>query len=245
MTPARFGDERLPGRFWAFVRLGRAPNDCWTWTGALRRGYGTFWLNGRNAGAHVVVYEALIGSVPSGREIDHVCHDSRNCRLGEDCPHRACVNPDHLQVATARSNTLRSGNPAANFARATHCVNGHEFTEENTYWRPTGGRTCKACRDERRKRYRPTAQRRPDYDTHCVNGHLWSEHGKLDPNGWRQCRECQRLAAHRRRNEVDGNLYRTAKERAQGKRPNVPWREGETAEQRRERWNAANPHDPI
>ena len=40
-------------------------------------------------------------------------------------------------------------------------------------------------------------------------------------------------------------LYRIAKERAEGKRPNVPWRRDETDEQRRERWNAANPQDPI
>lgn len=246
MTRARpLGDFQLTERFWKFVERGPAPHDCWRWRGALRRGYGTFWLNGRNVQAHVVAYTALIGKVPDGFQLDHVCHDPRLCQLADDCPHRACVNPDHLQVATHRSNSLRSGNPMAGFARATFCKNGHEFTMANTYLRPTGGRTCKACATERAKRYRPLAAKRPDHETHCVHGHLWSEHGKLDPNGWRQCRECQRLSAHRRRNEVDGNLYRIAKERAEGRRPNVPWRESETAEERKERWNAANPQDPI
>lgn len=27
-------------------------NNCWLWTGALAMGYGVFWLNGRNIGAH-------------------------------------------------------------------------------------------------------------------------------------------------------------------------------------------------
>jgi hypothetical protein len=40
-------------------------------------------------------------------------------------------------------------------------------------------------------------------------------------------------------------LYRIAKERAEGKRPNVPWRQHETDAERRSRWNAANPLDPI
>lgn len=30
-------------------------------------------------------------------------------------------------------------------ANKTHCVNGHEFTLDNTYRRPSGGRTCKKC----------------------------------------------------------------------------------------------------
>lgn len=28
----------------------------------------------------------------------------------------------------------------------THCVNGHEFTPENTYLSPNGRRGCKTCR---------------------------------------------------------------------------------------------------
>lgn len=210
-TRAVFGDYRLPDRFWKFVLRGYTPADCWEWTGALRRGYGTFWLNGRNVGAHVVAYEALIGPIPTGREIDHVCHDPADCAGGESCSHRACVNPDHLQVATSRSNTLRSGNPAARFARATHCVNGHEFTEVNTYWRPKGGRTCKQCSKANGLRYRPLADKRPDMDTHCAQGHEWTpEATYFKPTGQKQCRECARLRAHRRRNEVDGFLYRPA-----------------------------------
>lgn len=36
----------------------------------------------------------------------------------------------------------------------THCVNGHEYTEETTYWNPkSGNRSCKICRAEHTARY--------------------------------------------------------------------------------------------
>ena len=33
----------------------------------------------------------------------------------------------------------------------THCKNGHEYTEENTYVNPRGSRTCKICSRKRGK----------------------------------------------------------------------------------------------
>lgn len=40
--------------------------------------------------------------------------------------------------------------PAAVNAEATHCVNGHEFTEANTYRRPDkGARCCRRCKADR------------------------------------------------------------------------------------------------
>jgi hypothetical protein len=33
------------------------------------------------------------------------------------------------------------------------CPNGHDYTEENTYIPPTGGRMCRTCLKERQKRY--------------------------------------------------------------------------------------------
>jgi hypothetical protein len=41
----------------------------------------------------------------------------------------------------------------------THCLNGHEFTAENTYIKPNGCRSCKACRREADKRRRPKRAR--------------------------------------------------------------------------------------
>jgi predicted nucleic acid-binding Zn ribbon protein len=35
----------------------------------------------------------------------------------------------------------------------THCIHGHEFTEDNTYVSPKGHRYCRTCKNKRQKRY--------------------------------------------------------------------------------------------
>lgn len=196
MPDVRIGDKRLSDRFWRFVELDTR-SGCWLWTGALRRGYATYWAKGRNEGAHRFAYERLVEAIPDGQQIDHLCHDPVECTLSESCPHRRCVNPRHLRASTARVNTLRGGNPAALHAQKTHCVHGHEFTEANTYHRPTGGRACKACADSRRRIYYPP-KTRTDIDIRCAHGHDYTpETLYLKPNGQRQCRICNRLATQR------------------------------------------------
>lgn len=87
----------------------------------------------RTAKVHRVVYEALVGPIPDGMVIDHLCRQP------------SCVNPAHLEPVTRRENVLRGLTlPAAN-ARKTHCKHGHEFTPENTYLFPTGTRGCRTC----------------------------------------------------------------------------------------------------
>ena len=36
----------------------------------------------------------------------------------------------------------------------THCVNRHEFTEANTYFRPNGKRECRICKLESLRKFR-------------------------------------------------------------------------------------------
>lgn len=44
----------------------------------------------------------------------------------------------------------RQPRPGNHNGRKTHCVNGHEFNNENTYVRPKGkGRECRACKRNR------------------------------------------------------------------------------------------------
>jgi hypothetical protein len=63
-----------------------------------------------------------------------------------------CVNPEHLEAVTKRENTLRGfGITALNY-RKTHCLKGHKFTEENTYYEKPdlNHRRCKECKRLRR-----------------------------------------------------------------------------------------------
>lgn len=116
---------------------------CWLWTGRIDRdGYG----RAGSIGAHRAVWLALRGPIPPGLQLDHLCHDPDICYLTVKCPHRRCVNPDHLAVCTPLVNSLRSGSFAALNARKVRCDHGHVFTEANTY-RPPGRprRDCRAC----------------------------------------------------------------------------------------------------
>lgn len=146
-----FGDPRLPDRFWSKVQV--EPNDCWLWTASLDKcGYGKFGLSGRMAKAHRVAYLELVQLIDSALELDHICHSTdRSCSGGTTCLHRRCVNPAHLEPVSHYENGRRSVP-----AQITQCVNGHPYTPDNTYLRPSGKhgqRDCRACIRDRVRRY--------------------------------------------------------------------------------------------
>lgn len=114
---------------------------CWDWLGSFRGGgYARMSVKNRVVPAHRVSFEVFRYPVPNGLVLDHLCRD------------RGCVNPWHLEPVTIGENTLRSPTApsALNFLK-TECKNGHLFTKENTYLRPTGGRSCKTCRATRQR----------------------------------------------------------------------------------------------
>lgn len=128
-------------------RMEVAATGCILISGKHHYGYGRIMLaDGRIALAHRAAYEAFVGPIPNGMTIDHLCHTrDDSCPGGKECPHRSCVNPDHLEVVTLAENKRRGRSVAALNARKTHCRYGHEFTPENTAPVPRGGRSCRAC----------------------------------------------------------------------------------------------------
>ena len=76
-------------------------SGCWEWNLCkTRRGYGHLRLpvseGGGYGGAHRAVYERLVGPVPDGLELDHLCRNP------------SCVNPSHLEPVTHRVNLQRA-----------------------------------------------------------------------------------------------------------------------------------------
>lgn len=143
------GDTRLPQRFWekASVRA----NGCWEWTGSTNyEGYGFYRLPGKTVTAHRIVFLSLVGPIPDGLQLDHVCHTNDSmCAGGPTCPHRRCVNPMHLEPVTVRENTLRGLGVGAKAAKRTHCPAGHPYGGDNLHLTPRGYRVCKTCNRER------------------------------------------------------------------------------------------------
>jgi hypothetical protein len=120
---------------------------CWIW---MKRpsggGYGRIYVGGRYPVAHRVAYELLVGPIPEGLELDHLCHNrDPHCFADKQCVHLRCVNPDHLEPVTPQVNTLRGKTPAARAKARTVCVNGHPLTGDNVYIKTSGHRGCRAC----------------------------------------------------------------------------------------------------
>jgi hypothetical protein len=127
-----------------------AEAGCWLWTASITtNGYAQFRAGDERSG-HRFAYTFFVGPIPADLQIDH------RCRV------RHCVNPDHLEAVTPRANVLRGIGLSAENARKTHCAQGHEFTEANTYWAKTKygrGRQCRECHRAREVRRRADLRR--------------------------------------------------------------------------------------
>lgn len=110
---------------WEYARDGRADNDY--------RQISIGNVNGRSVlrYAHRVSYEHLVGPVPDGMQLDHLCRN------------RTCVNPEHLEPVTAAENRRRAA------VLITACPQGHPYDEDNTGIANTGQRYCRTCNRSR------------------------------------------------------------------------------------------------
>lgn len=113
------------------------------WSGITNgHGYGLASIHSRNQSAHRLVYEALVGKIPAGKQLDHLCRNTM------------CVNPAHLEPVSQRENILRGVSPAAKRARWDKCPQGHDLTW--CAWSGPKGRPrriCQTCKRETRRRY--------------------------------------------------------------------------------------------
>jgi len=161
-TGKRGPQKSLEERFWAKVNkhggtpymhdplAHRASGECWLWGGGVTKlGYGSIWDLSERRGrmAHRVSMEISTGGpIDSALVIDHLCRIP------------SCVNPAHLELVTVAENTSRGLAPSAGAAfnkAKTHCPQGHEYSDENTY-KYGSSRVCRTCAitrtRERRKR---------------------------------------------------------------------------------------------
>jgi hypothetical protein len=111
-------------------------DDCWLYAGIRdKTGYGR--LSYMQL-AHRVMYTEVVGEIPKGLEIDHLCKVP------------ACINPEHLEPVTHAINMQR-------IYGVNRCKRGHELTKDNVYVgvknKLTGrvGRQCKRCSSLRHK----------------------------------------------------------------------------------------------
>lgn len=125
-----------------------APTDrgCWEWRGAPLQtsGYCRVKMGGVSVMAHRAVYEALVGPIPAGLQLDHLCRNRR------------CVRPDHLEPVTASVNQRRGTSPASENANKTACARGHALSGSNLFVRKDGRRLCRACKRAGESRARAT-----------------------------------------------------------------------------------------
>lgn len=109
---------------------------CWLWTGPVTpKGYGR---QGSRL-AHRVVYERLVGPIPKGLTLDHLCRQP------------GCVRPSHLEPVTMRVNLLRGDTVTAANAAVTECPQGHAYDATNTYVTKQGVRQCRPCHAARER----------------------------------------------------------------------------------------------
>lgn len=129
-------------RFWGKVDKS---GDCWMWTAYRNRdGYGVF---GYDVDSKLLAHRASwlfeYGPIPDAMTVDHLCFQP------------GCVRPDHLRLLTLSENARNQRS-----ALKSHCINGHEYTPENTYATPGGHRQCRECHRVRVRAYK--AKKRAD-----------------------------------------------------------------------------------
>ncbi len=103
-------------RFWAKFEQDDA-TGCWLWTAAVNAsGYallGSRYLSSQLA--HRFAYELLVGPIPAGLTLDHLCRV------------RWCVNPGHVEPVTRGENVRRGEIADVMRGERTTCRHDHKL----------------------------------------------------------------------------------------------------------------------
>lgn len=105
----------LPERISCKIEIDK--NGCWLWQGwkekrAPRKlSYGKVWWDGSMRYAHRVIYTILVGEIPEGKQLDHLCRVVH------------CVNPGHLEPVDCKTN-IRRGETGKNMTDKISCFCG-------------------------------------------------------------------------------------------------------------------------
>lgn len=93
---SRWHPASFEERFWSKVVRDDDGLYCWPWIASTAHGYGQINRDGRPRMAHRVAYELLVGPIPEGLDLDHLCSTPR------------CCNPSHLEPVTRGVNVSRA-----------------------------------------------------------------------------------------------------------------------------------------
>lgn len=126
--------ETLPERIAAKITVDAT--GCWLWTGYKIRGYGQVHFDKRKHLAHRLMYQLVVGPIPAGYQVDHLCRTP------------SCVNPNHLEAVTQRTNIARSSHKMATAMASDRCIHGHPLVAANIRWGKgarANRRNCREC----------------------------------------------------------------------------------------------------
>lgn len=142
------------------ARVIQTESGCWLYQGTDNgNGYKTV----GHEYVHRKVYRLMVGPIPEGYQIDHLCRV------------RACCCPSHLEPVTSAENTRRAA------VAKTECKNGHPLPPYLGKWR-----SCRPCHAARE------AQRRERIKAGLAPAPVVTQHGTLTGYSYGcRCADCR------------------------------------------------------
>lgn len=139
-TPAPFTHDRLGRPLVGPCQIWTRPPDSKGYGVVGNKDFGSTKLQRVHRVSYALAHEIPLDRIAEIPELDHLCRIS------------LCAQPTHLE-AVGHAENIRRGDWGNSNASKTQCDHGHLFDADNTYWRPGGGRDCRACRRKRQREY--------------------------------------------------------------------------------------------